>query len=307
MAKPQRTLLEGTVGIPVVEASDATTRRVGGVTRVLVVGDRDARIAASTYTPGTGLGDWDVLDLAGLPDWPLDPAKPSQLEGVAADGGSLVALLREDPPVVLVADTQSRALLATISLVAPPWSALAGKWDDPSSRGEGLVLLRGGRLLVAKEKRPRALIEFGPPGTRPRGLRRDDFLDPDESWDPPSGEVAYHALALWKLRGEAKKAIGDISGISVGPDRSLWLLSDRSAVVARLGLDAGLPRGGGPIRTLDDVFGLPKGATKAEGIAVVEPGRALVVLDAPTTTGNGMLLSRPDQTSGGGGHAAPGE
>lgn len=208
--------------------------------------------------------------------------------------------------MVLVADTRTRELLATINLVAPPWSALAGRWDDPTSRGEGLVLLRGGRLLVAKEKRPRGLVEFGPTGTRPRGLRRDDFLDPDEPWEPPDGEVTYHALALWKLRGEAKKALGDISGISVGPDRSLWLLSDRSGVLARLELAAGLPRGGGPIKGVDEVFRLPKGATKAEGVAAVEHGRVLVVLDSPATTRNGMLLARPGDPDGGGDRAAPG-
>jgi hypothetical protein len=298
MAKPARMRLSGSLDIPVVAASDVTARRVGGTTRLIVVGDRDAVIAASTYAPGGSVGPWDALDLAELPDWPLDPDEPSRLEAIAADGGSMVALLREDPSMVLVADIASREMLATISLVAPPWSALAGKWDDPTSRGEGVVLLRGGRLLVAKRKRPRALVEFGPKGTRARGLRRDDFLDPDEPWQPPSGEITYHALALWKLRGEAKSALGDISGISVGPDRSLWLLSDRSGLLARLELAAGLPRGGGAIRTLDEVFRLPKGATKAEGVAAVEPGRILVVREASAPTRNGMLLARPDDAEG---------
>ena len=77
--------------------------------------------------------------------------------------------MREDPPVVLVADTVTRDLRTEIHLTAPVGSVLDGQWDDASSRGEGLVLLRGGRLLVAQEKRPRALIEFGPVGAGAEG------------------------------------------------------------------------------------------------------------------------------------------
>jgi hypothetical protein len=290
-----RVRLHRTVDIPVQEASDVAVGRRSGLTRVVVVGDRSAEIAVATYDAQTGLQDWERLDLAALPGWPLDASEPSQFEAVAADGGTLVALMREEPPVVLVADTESRSLRSAIALVAPPWSALAGRWDDPSSRGEGLVLLRGGRLLVAKEKRPRALVEFGPPGTNPRGLSRDDFLEPDEPWDAPMGQVTYHALAMWKLRGGAKKAMGDISGLSVGPDRSLWLVSDKSAALARMGLEAALPRGGGSVTSFDEVLHLPTGAVKAEGIAVVEPGRALVVLDSLATVGNGLLVERPNE------------
>jgi len=295
MAKPPRLRRIGVLDVPVPEASGVAVRRRAGQTRVLVVGDRTAEVAAATYTPAEGIGPWEVLDLAALPDWPLERGTPSQFEGITADGGSQVALLREDPAVVLVADTSRRVLRAVIDLVAPPWSALAGRWDDASSRGEGLVLLRDGRLLVAKEKRPRALVEFGPPGTAPRGLSREDFLAPDEPWQVPLGHVTYHALAVWPLRGAAKQALGDISAVSVGPDRALWLLSDKSEAVARLVLEAGLPRGGGGIDSLDGVYRLPKGVTKPEGIAAVETGRALVVLDTDEPRGNAMLVARPEE------------
>jgi hypothetical protein len=38
------------------------------------------------------------------------------------------------------------------------------------------VLLPGGHLLVAKEKKPPAFIEFGPPHSRSRGLVRGGAL-----------------------------------------------------------------------------------------------------------------------------------
>lgn len=295
MAQVARAVLHATLDVPVVEASDVAVRRTEGVTRVLVVGDRTAVVATADYRVGEGLGEWSTLDLAALPGWPLGSDEPSQFEAAAVDGGSLVALLREDPPVVLVADTATRSLRATITLVAPAWSALAGRWDDPSSRGEGMVLLRGGRLLVAKEKRPRALIEFGPAGSTPRGLSRAELLDPGESWEAPRGDVTYHALAVWTLGAEAKKALKDISGASVGPDGSLWLVSDKSRAVARLTLDRGLPAGGGRIEHLDEVAALPASANKPEGIAAVEVGRALVVLDTRATRGNALIIGRPER------------
>jgi uncharacterized protein YjiK len=194
---------------------------------------------------------------------------------------------------VLVLDTDHRQVRAHISLVAPEWSALAGRWDDPSSRGEGLVLLRGGRLLVAKEKKPRALVEFGPIGTSPRGLSSRDFLAVDEPWPTPAGDVTYHALAVWKLRDAAKKALRDISDVAVGRDGALWLLSDKSAAVARLDLTDGLPRGGGAISSLDRVYGLPSGTRKPEGFAMVDDETLLVAMDTDQPRRNGLLVRRP--------------
>lgn len=279
------------VDLPVVEASGLATRRSGGVVRVLVVGDRTAQIAVGAYS-GSEFSAWDTIDLASVDGWPM-PDGDSQLEAIAVDGGSLVAMMREDPPVVLVAETEARTLRATITLTAPPGSPLHGRWDDPSSRGEGLVLLRGGRLLVAKEKRPRALVEFGPVGSSPRGLSRDDFLAPDESWDAPDGAVDYVATAMWRLRGDAKGVLGDISALAVGRDRSLWLLSDKSSCVARVPLDEPLTPSGREIRQVEEVWRLPKKTEKPEGIVALDDDRLLVAMDTSSTTGNGLILERP--------------
>ena len=96
---------------------------------------------------------------------------------------------------MLVANTGTREFRAEIRLTAPAGSVIDGQWDDASSRGEGLVFLRGGRLLVAQEKRPQALIEFGPVGAEPQGLSSDDLLGPGESWQAPSGRVDFVPLS----------------------------------------------------------------------------------------------------------------
>ena len=291
-AKPRRLVLSELVDLPVVEASGLTVRRTDHGSVLLVIGDRTAEIGACRIADDGVLGDWTTIDLAELPGWPL-PAGDSQFESIAADGGSLVALMREDPPIVLVADTVTRDLRAEIELAAPKGSPLDGQWDDASSRGEGMVLLRGGRLLVAQEKRPRALIEFGPIGTPPQGLSAGDFLGPDESWEAPTGQVEFVPLSMWKLKGDAKDALDDISAIGPDPDGHLWLLSDKSQRVARLSLDDPVRPDADRVTELAEIWDLPDGVVKPEGIAALGDGRVLVAMDTPSKTANGMIVTRP--------------
>lgn len=292
-AKTPRLVQSELIDLPVVEASGVAVRQTGRGTVVLVVGDRTAEVGACLIGAGGELDDWTTIDLAELPGWP-SPSGDSQFEAIAADGGSLVAVMREDPPVVLVADTETRELRAEIRLTAPAGSSLDGQWGDASSRGEGLVFLRDGRLLVAQEKRPRALIEFGPSGTVPQGLSSDDFLGPDETWEAPGGRVDFVPLSMWKLKSRAKKALGDVSAIGTDSQGNLWLLSDKSQRVGRLGLDVPLAPADDEVRDLDEIWDLPDGAVKPEGIAALGDGRVLVALDTGSTTGNGMIVTRPD-------------
>ncbi len=289
---PPRLVLSELIDLPVVEASGVTVRRTDRGPVVLVVGDRTAEVGASVLGAGGELGEWSTTDLAGLPGWPL-PSGDSQFEAIAADGGSLVAVMCEDPPLVLVADTVTRQLRAEIELTAPSGSLLDGHWDDASSRGEGLVFLRGGRLLVAQEKRPRALIEFGLVGSEPQGLSSGDLLGPGEEWDAPTGQVEFAPLSMWKLKSAAKKALGDVSSIGTDLDGNLWLLSDKSRRVGRLNLDVPLDPDDDEVRDLDEIWDLPEGAEKPEGIAALGDGRVLVVLDTRSTSDNGMIVTRP--------------
>lgn len=287
-----RLVRTGTVDLPVLEASGLTSRVVDGRVRVLVIGDRSAHVAATTVEPDGGLDAWDTLDLSTLDGWPTADGD-SQFEAIAADGGHLVAVMSEDPPVVLVGDTRTRALHARLALLAPTGSPLDGSWDDPSSRGEGMVLLRNGRLLVAKEKHPRALVEFCPAGAPAQGISADDLVGPDEEWDPPTGDVEYVATAIWRLGGRAKKALRDISALAVGPDRSLWLLSDKSRALGRVSLATPLRPAGPDITGLDELLRLPKGTEKPEGMVVIDDHRLLVASDTKSTHDNGIIVERP--------------
>lgn len=291
--KPPRLVETGRADLPVLEASGLAARTVDGVVRVLVIGDRTADLAAASLVSEHVPHEWETLDLSSFEEWP-HPRGDSQFEAIAADGGRIVAVMREDPPVVLIGDTDTMSARAHIVLTAPPGSPLHGDFDDPASRGEGLVLLRSGRLLVAKEKDPQALVEFSPSGVAARGLSGDDFLDPDESWSAPEGAVDYVATAMWRLVGDAADALADISSLCVAPDRSLWLLSDKSESVARLAMTRALRPDESEISELDDVWRLPKKVSKPEGMVFLDERRLLIALDTRSKSDNAIVVEPPD-------------
>jgi hypothetical protein len=113
---------------------------------------------------------------------------------------------------------------------------IARLWSDPKgSRGEGMVLLPGGHLLVAKEKKPATLIELGPPQSRSRGLVRGGALADGERWlIKKKGHHRFVALAIWFPDKILAKTCADFSDLEIGPDGCLYLLSDKSATIARL-------------------------------------------------------------------------
>jgi hypothetical protein len=75
----------------------------------------------------------------------------------------------------------------------------------------------------------------------------------------------------------------------------LWLLSDKSRCLARVRLDEPLTPENDEIRHLAEVWRLPKGATKPEGMVALDDDRLLVAMDTRSATGNGLVLERPDR------------
>lgn len=280
--------LEDEIDIPVREASGVATTGRDSATMISVVGDRTSALATARYTAADGFGPWESSDLADLPDWGIDD-EDSQLEAIANAGGTMVAVMGEDPPVVTIGDATTGQLASRIKLVVPDDSGL--QWDEAGSRGEGLVLLRGGRMLVAKEKNPSAMIVFGPAGA-PAELAAADLLADGEAWDAPGGDVDYQAIATWRLAGDAGDLLEDLSGLAVDADGSLWLLSDQSRRLARIALDRPLVPGT-ELRELDDVLELPKLDGKPEGVAVLGNDRFLIVLDRSSEKNNGAIVALP--------------
>jgi hypothetical protein len=196
-------------------------------------------------------------------------------------------LLQETPPRVELIDVEALRAVTSIDLVVEGRGEIARAWSDPKgSRGEGVVLLPGGHLLVAKEKKPAALIEFGPPHSRSRGLARGGALANGARWPIKRGRHRFVALAIWLPDKKLAKTCADFSDLEIGPDGCLYLLSDKSFTIARLD---DLPAGGGTAALLD-AWRLGDLDGKPEGLAFTAQGRAIVGLDTRKARRNLVLL-----------------
>ncbi len=215
------------------------------------------------------------------------PKHDPQIEAVCADGPGRVLLLQETLPRVELIDPKALSVVASIDLAVEGRGEIARAWSDPKgSRGEGMVLLPDGHLLVAKEKKPAAFIEFGPPNSRSRGLVRGSALANGGRWPIKKGRHRFVALAIWLPDKILAKTCADFSDLEIGPDGRLYLLSDKSSAIARLD---DLPPGGGAAALLD-AWRLGDLDGKPEGLAFTAQGRAVVGLDTRKPRRNLLLL-----------------
>jgi hypothetical protein len=276
------------VDVSLHEVSGICVRRSRtGRMSLIAVGDRASKIAwFSLPRSDEGRIDWHTSDIAKLSGSML-PADDPQIEAVCADGLARILLLQETPPCVEFIDPKASKVIASIDLAVEGRGEIARSWSDPKgSRGEGIVLLPGGQLLVAKEKKPAALIEFGPPDSQSRGLVRGGALADGERWPIKKGHHQFVALAIWLPDKTVAKTCADFSDLEIGPDGCLYLLSDKSSTIARLD---DLPAGGGAAALLD-AWRLDDLDGKPEGLAFTAQGHAVVGLDTRKPRRNLVLL-----------------
>jgi hypothetical protein len=282
--------LRGRAEIPLHEVSGLAIGRWGGGSFVVAVGDRGPDVAFAPLAPHgpveAALAGWQSLDLSGLPG-PQGTPRIEQAEAIALDWEGRAVVLIEDPPLLVVVDMTGRRITHACRLDAGGVVGLAEPWaTDAASRGEGLVLLEGGHVLVVKEKHPAGVIEFGPVGDAPQGVHAGTLLGPDRPWSTPTTDRLV-ALAWWP----GDSTLADWSDAAIGPDGRLYLLSDKSAAIGRIALPLA-PTPGATAR-IDAVWLLPRGVRKAEGLAFLPDGGCLVASDRPGLEPNLALLPAP--------------
>ena len=141
-------------------------------------------------------------------------------------------------------------------------------------------------MLIAKEKNPAALLEFGPPDSRSRGLGRGGALPDGARWPIRKGRHRFVALATWRPDKTLARTCADFSDLEIGPDGHVYLLSDKSSAIARLD---DLPAGGGTA-SLIDAWHLGNLDGKPEGLAFTPQGNPIVGLDRRKARRNLVLL-----------------
>lgn len=229
----------------------------------LAVGDKELKV--SFVTPTEKKVGFRNLDLSGL-----FAARPSgsQFEGVASDASGRIFILEEAPGHVFVLSATGKEIERTIELHVPKEHALYEDWKaDDNSRGEGLVLLKNGHLLVIKEKKPVTLMEFAPEGEKAAGYRAGDAVTGRDTFPLPKANMRFVPIETWPVKHKKAK---DVSELAVGPDGALYFLSDKSQTILKVELPVAI---NDEEVSITKVWDLPQTIEKAEGL----------ILDAKTT------------------------
>ena len=204
--------------------------RTGRVT-IFGVGDRNFEISSSEFSRDFTTGNSTIADLKKLVSHTADE---SQWEGIAIDAKGLFFVLEESPGAVYVFDSTANRLIQDITLDYKH-EGLRAKGFEENSLGEGIALLQNGHVLILKEKDPAMLIEFGPEGSDPIGVSPETLIKKREAFKLSDGEtIKYKPLKWWRFTDNANDLMHDISEIAVGPDGTLYALSDESDRLARL-------------------------------------------------------------------------
>lgn len=258
---------------PIDEASGLCTATLSdGHECLVVVGDADTTIAWTPLESGAP-SQWQKLDLTELAGVPDDLG---QFEAVADAGQGRVLVLGEEPALLVLVDPLAGECLGWWHLTMKESPDFQELWDrDENSRGEALLPLPDGHLLVLKEKSPVVAIECGPGGRT--SWDRSAVVD---VWAPPDG----HELPVvhWSDITDAPR---DISDCTLSDGR-IVAVSDKDACLVLLTHD-------GESFAAGESLPLDKKISKPEGLTVTAAGEWFVAMDSRETSGSLVRIQAP--------------
>lgn len=272
--------------VPLPEVSGLSSRAVEGGMLLLALGDDRVAFATTTVVDGVP-GEFSVVTADDVGARPGYEERATQLEAVAVDGAGRAWLLTEGTSMVGGVDLSASSIVSRLEIDTSTIPDLHASWSKKNaSRGEGMLLLRDGHLLVAKEKKPAGLVELGPRGHEARGVSEESLLGPDEAWAPPPDDDVLAALAWWPWKGDGTSDLEDLSDLAPDHEGGVWVLSDQSRCLTRLSL----PLVPGGAVSVSGTSKLPKSIAKPEGLAFLGGGLIAVADDRKDTRDNLTIL-----------------
>jgi uncharacterized protein YjiK len=258
------------------EQSNATLplREVSGLAgragHFVAVGDRSSTVV--TFRMHNG----DITDAVKHNALPEAGKNGSQYEAVTYDAkGNIVVLSERGEIIVLAANADFEE--STSELDWDSVNAFVDGHVNSNSLGEGLVVLSNSHILVALEKSPSALVEFGPKGDAAIGFPGSTST---AAFAPGKTLVA---LTAWKVED---KDAADLSEISVGPDGALWALSQQSEKIVRFERTL---RPSEERASVKASYSLPSSIVGAEGL-VFDGNKPMVARDRSAKSKNLFVL-----------------
>jgi hypothetical protein len=286
-----------TTALPMREISALTARTSDSTgSQLLAVGDEDFAVITTDVSDNGTLGrTWRHDLLRPLAAAGIDVDSGSGFEGVASDGEGTVLLLQEEESRLLVLSPDISRLIQVLALEVPEDAAGYGRaWHaDANARGEGLLLLERGHVLVAKQKEPVYLIEFGPADDLVRGIGPDAILGPGSTFQRPPGDAGrLVALAGWPLDDKTAEGLDSVNDIASGSDERAYFLSASARLIARLEkcLEPGEHAGATEFWEIDAALPGDEDA-RPEGLAFVREGTPIVGFDTKVAGDNVLVLS----------------
>jgi hypothetical protein len=286
--------------LPLREISALTIRtEPSGALELLAVGDEDFAVIKTEFDANGALGDTFRYELfLPLVGTGIDLRGGSGFEGLACDGEGNVCVLQEEDSRVLVFDAELTTLRHVVELSVPYDTQLGREWyseEGRDYRAEGLLLLDGGHLVVAKQKLPVCLIEFGPPNRSAVGIEPKTILSGSQRFEYPNDakSTTLVPLAWWEFEETAAKTMTTLNDIAIDEDDRIYVLSSEAKVVARI--DQRL-RPGEKLKakdswSVDDAIPGGKKA-KPEGLAVLPGAIPLIGFDSKKVGNNLIVLER---------------
>ncbi|MBX3227258.1 MAG: SdiA-regulated domain-containing protein [Labilithrix sp.] len=264
--------VEDSAALPLEEVSGLGVRTINGKPQYLAVSDSSTTLVTFALGPN-GL----PKDVAEHKLKRIFGGGESQWEAVAGDASGRVFIMSEAEGTISVL-SKGLELDHVITLSIPEDHPLYAAWErDENSRGEGMLLLENGHILVAKEKGPAALVEFAPKGEDAAGYTPELALK-NRAFEVPAGEESvFEAVAFWELKTSAARLIGDISDLAVDANGTIILLSDQSRAIARIERELSVDERKIDLKAL---WELPRKVDKPEGLVIVG-GKPFVASDLP--------------------------
>lgn len=267
--------------IPVPEVSGLCALDGEGPVTLVALGDDRVSMAIAQVDAAGLPGPWQVVTAGDV--GATSQERFTQLESVALDGAGRAWVLTEGTSLLAGVDLEDRTPVAVVELDTSTIPQLHASWTRAdASRGEGLVLLVDGHVLVAKEKDPAGLVELGPSGDAPLGVSADSLLPARDAFEVTGEDLV--ALAWWPWVDDR---LEDLSDLAVDRAGALWVLSDQSRALARIAL----PLVPDEPPHLLEVLRLPKRIAKPEGLAFL-PSEVIAVADDRHDDADNLWLLR---------------
>ena len=296
LGKAPRLQMLSSMHIDGVELSGVSSikKAVNGELKVAVVGDGQAQVTDISITEDLKLKNSRVIDFTKTVDERFalcqseigpgceDSLKMirAQWEAFAIDGSGRNFLLQESSHAIIVMNGPLTSVQNILnfdfskSKYAPVRVSKKHRRLDNDLSAEGFILLKNGHILIAKEKNPAVLGEFGPAGSKALGISKETILGGDESFEI-RGNAERSALVLlaeWQIAGHGKCDIADLASDSTG---TVFVLSENCKSIKKI--DRLIPTE--TVAVAVEQWRMPKNVRSPEGFAIDELNRFWVVSD----------------------------